>query len=106
MWQAARSLGATPRTALAVAAIAGLGGLFAPAWVSVDGFAIAALLGALFFIAYGRAVATGSASWGAVTGLLVGALYLTRAEAALFGLALLALALRPATRGASTCVMR
>src|SRR5207248_566538 len=97
---AARSLGATRRMALAVAAIAGLGGLFAPAWVSVDGFAIAALLGALFFIAYGRAAATGSASWGAVTGLLVGALYLTRAEAALFGLGLLALALRPATRGA------
>src|SRR5207245_1717779 len=43
----ARSLGATPRASLAAAAAAGLGGLFAPAWVSVDGFAIAALLGAL-----------------------------------------------------------
>ena len=96
---AARRLGASERASLAAAAIAGLGGLFAPAWVSVDGFAPAALLGAAFFVAYGRA-ATGSVRAGVAAGALVGALYLTRAEAALFGLALLALVLGPATRRA------
>lgn len=94
---AARSLGAGERPALVAAALVGLGGLFAPAWVSVDGFAPAALLGTLFFISLGRAAA-GSLPAGLVAGALVGALYLTRAETALFGLALLALASRPASR--------
>src|SRR5206468_777445 len=96
----ARRLGAGERAALAAAGIVGVGGLFAPAWVTLDGFAIAALLGTLFFLAYARA-AEGSVRAGVVAGLLVGLLYLTRAEAALFGLALLALGRVPASRRAA-----
>ena len=95
----ARSLGAAPRTALVALALAGLGGLFAPAWVTLDGFAVAALLGGLFFLAFARA-AQGSWRAGALAGLLVGLLYLARAEAALFGLALIALVAAPRTRTA------
>ena len=95
----ARALGAGDRAALVGAAVVGLGGLFAPAWVSLDGFAPAALLGALFFLAYRRA-AGGSTRAGLAAGLLVGLLYLTRAEASLFGLALVALALRRSSRRA------
>ena len=98
---AARSLGTSERAALAAAAIVGLGGLFAPAWVSLDGFAPAALLGTLFFLAFGRA-ASGDVRAGIACGLLVGLLYLTRAEGALLGLALLWLAVRPASRRAGT----
>jgi hypothetical protein len=95
----ARALGASERASLLGAVVVGLGGLFSPAWVSVDGFAPAALLGALFFLVYRRA-AIGSVRAGLVAGVLVGLLYLTRAEAALFGLALVALALRPPSRWA------
>jgi hypothetical protein len=95
----ARRIGAGERAALVAAGIVGVGGLFAPAWVTLDGFAIAALLGALFFLAYARA-AEGSARAGLLAGLLVGLLYLTRAEAALFGLALLALVRAPRSRRA------
>jgi hypothetical protein len=95
----ARRLGAGERAALVAAAIVCLGGLFAPAWVTLDGFAIAALLGSLFFLAYARA-AEGSARAGALAGLLVGLLYLTRAEGAFFGLALLALVRARDSRGA------
>lgn len=95
----ARALGATERTALVAGALVALGGVFAPAWVSLDGFAAAAVLGALFFIAYQRAAA-GALRWGLLAGVLVGLLYLVRTEAALFGVALLALAIRPATRAA------
>jgi hypothetical protein len=95
----ARALGASERAALLGAVVVGLGGLFSPAWVSVDGFAPAALLGALFFLAHRRA-ASGSARAGLVAGALVGLLYLTRAEAALFGLALVALATRRQSRSA------
>lgn len=87
---AARQLGADERHALVASVVAGLGGLFAPGFVSVDAFAPAAVLGAAFFLAYRRA-ATGGVLAGAGAGLIVGALYLTRSEAALFGLALLAL---------------
>lgn len=96
-YASARSLGTSERAALAAAAMVGLGGLFAPAWVSLDGFAPAALLGALFFIAFGRA-ASGDLRAGVACGVLVGLLYLTRAEGALLGLALLWLAARPASR--------
>ena len=95
----ARTLGAGARAALFAAAVVGLGGLFMPAWVSLDGFAPAALIGSLFFLALARAAA-GEVRAGLVAGLLVGLLYLTRAEGALFGLALLALALRPPSRAA------
>ena len=95
----ARALGTSDRAALAAAAIVGAGGVFAPAWVTADAFALAAALGASFFLLYRRAAA-GSVRDGALAGLAVGLLYLARAEAALFGLALLALALRPATRRA------
>jgi hypothetical protein len=93
----ARRIGASDRAALVAAVIAGLGGLFAPGWVTLDGFAPAALIGALFFLAYARA-ADGDVRAGAAAGALVGLLYLTRAEGALFGLALLALAARPVSR--------
>jgi hypothetical protein len=95
-YAAARALGASTIAALAAAAVVGLGGAFAPAWVSLDAFGIAALLGTLFFLAFARA-AQGSVRAGALVGLLVGLLYLARAEAALFGIALLWLAGRRRT---------
>jgi hypothetical protein len=96
---AARSLGAGTAWSLAAAILAGSGGLFAPAWVTLDSYGIAALFGTAFFLAYSRA-ARGDVAAGAAAGVLVGALFLARAEAALFGLAPLALVLRPATRRA------
>jgi hypothetical protein len=96
---AARSISASHRAALVAAIFVGLGGLFAPAWVSLDGFVPAALIGSLFFLAFARA-ASGDIRAGLLAGVLVGLLYLTRAEGALFGLALLGLALRPASRAA------
>jgi hypothetical protein len=95
---AARSIGASSRAALVAAALAGLGGFtFAPAWVTLDSFAIAALLGTLFFVAFARAAA-GDLRSGAMAGALVGLLFLARAEGALFGIALLALAMRRSSR--------
>ncbi len=97
---AARSIGASARAALVAAALAGLGGFtFAPAWVTLDSFAIAALVGTLFFVAFARA-AVGDVRAGAIAGALVGLLFLARAEGALFGMALLALALRRSSRAA------
>jgi hypothetical protein len=98
-YAAARSLDVSARYALAAAALVGLGGVFAPGWVAADSFAPAALIGTLFFLAFGRA-AGGSLGAGTLAGLLVGLLYLARAEGALFGLALVALAVRPESRGA------
>ena len=98
-YAAARSLGASSRYAVIAAALVGLGGVFAPGWVATDSFAPAALIGTLCFLAFARA-ASGSLAAGALAGLLVGLLYLARAEGALFGLALVALAARPASRGA------
>jgi hypothetical protein len=98
-YAAARSLGGSSSYALAAAAVVGLGGVFAPGWVAADSFAPAALIGTLFFLAFAHA-ARGSATAGALSGSLVGLLYLARAEGALFGLALLALAIRPASRRA------
>jgi hypothetical protein len=98
---AARTLGASTVAALAAAAIVGLGGALAPAWVSLDAFGIAALLGTAFFLALAHA-ARGSVRAGLVAGLLVGLLYLARAEAALFGIALVWLAGRRRSRRAGT----
>lgn len=98
---AARRLGAGTVGALAAAAIVGLGGALAPGWVSIDAFGIAAVLGTLFFFAFTRA-AQGSVRWGILSGLLVGLLYLARAEAAMFGLALIWLAGRRRTQAAGT----
>ncbi|MGH2377189.1 MAG: hypothetical protein ACRDGT_01795 [Candidatus Limnocylindria bacterium] len=89
-YAAARYLGTGAAWSLAAAAVAGLGGAFAPGWVSIDSFAIAAVLGAGFFLAFGRA-ARGSVRAGLAAGLLVGLLHLARAEGALFGLVLLPL---------------
>ena len=97
---AARSIRASSRAALVAAALAGLGGAtFAPAYVTLDSFAIAALVGTLFFVAFARA-ATGDVRAGAISGALVGLLFLARAEGALFGVALLVLALRRPSRSA------
>jgi len=96
---AARSLGVAERWSLLAAALAGLGGLLAPAWVALDSYAMAALLGTVFFLALARAAA-GHAGSGALAGLALGLLFLARAEAALFGLAPLALVLDPRTRRA------
>jgi hypothetical protein len=96
---AARSLGLLPNGALVVAALAGLGGLFAPGFVSLDAFAPAAVIGTAFFLCYRRA-AGGDVRAGALAGLAVGALFLLRAEGALFGIALLPLLRRSATRRA------
>jgi hypothetical protein len=98
-YAAARSLDVSTRYALAAAAVVGLGGVFAPGLVAADSFAPAALIGTLFFLAFRRA-AGGSVGAGAIAGLLVGLLYLARAEGALFGLALLELASRPVSRKA------
>jgi len=98
-YAAARSLDLSSRYALIAAFVVGLGGVFSPGWVAADSFAPAALIGTLFFIAFPRA-ARGSLAAGALSGLLVGLLYLARAEGALFGLALLALAARSQSRGA------
>src|SRR4029077_1212792 len=94
------SIGASARGALVAAALAGLGGFtFAPAWVTLDSFAIAALVGTLFFVAFARA-AVRDIRAGAIAGALVGLLFLARAEGALFGVALLALTVRPSSRAA------
>jgi hypothetical protein len=99
-YAAARSIGAGPRAALVAAALAGLGGgAFAPAWVTLDSFGVAALIGTMFFLAFARAAA-GDLRAGVICGLLVGLLFLARAEGALFGVALLALAARPSSRAA------
>ena len=96
-YAAARSLDVSSRYALAAAAAVGLGGIFAPGLVATDAFAPAALIGTLFFIAFARA-ARGSVVGGALAGLLVGILYLARSEGALFGVPLVALAIRRETR--------
>jgi hypothetical protein len=98
-YRAARSLHATTDQSLVAAGLAGLGGAFAPGWVSLDAFAPAAILGTLFFLAYGRA-SRGDVEGGALAGLWVGLLFLARAEGALFGFALLALLLSRRARGA------
>lgn len=96
---AARSLGGTADLSLVAAGLAGLGGAFAPGWVSLDAFAPAAVLGTLFFLDYRRA-ARGDVGAGVRAGLWIGLLFLARAEGALFGLALLPLLRSPATRRA------
>lgn len=96
---AARSLGASVSAGLVAAALAGLGGAFAPGWVSLDAFAPAAVIGTLFFLCCRRA-AQGEVRYGAAAGLAVGLLFLARAEAALFGLPLLFLVRSPASRWA------
>jgi hypothetical protein len=101
-YAAARSIGASPRAALVAAALTGVGaGAFAPAWVTLDSFAVAAVIGSMFFVAFARA-AGGDVRAGAICGVLVGLLFLARAEAALFGVALLGLAIRPTSRAAGT----
>ncbi|HEX6061405.1 MAG TPA: hypothetical protein VF001_05000 [Candidatus Limnocylindria bacterium] len=99
-YRAARSLGASANGALVGAALAGLGGAFAPGWVSLDSFAPAAVIGTVFFLLYRRA-ATGDVRAGALAGLAVGLLFLARAEAALFGVALLWLLRAPVSRRAA-----
>jgi len=54
---AARAIGASATAALVAAAVAGLGGAFAPGWVSLDAFAPAAVIGTTFFLFYRRAAA-------------------------------------------------
>jgi hypothetical protein len=99
-YAAARSIGMSRGGSLVAAALAGIGGgAFAPAWVTLDSFAIAALVGTGFFIAFARA-ADGDVSAGVAAGVLVGLLFLARAEGALFGVALLVLAGRVSSRAA------
>lgn len=101
---AARALATGHRAAMVAAALAGLGGAFAPAWVSLDSFAPAAVLGTAFFLMYRRAAA-GDLRAGALAGLCVGLLYLARAEGALFGVALLALRSRAGLAGAGVALL-
>lgn len=100
---AARALGAAHAPSLAAGALAGLGGAFAPAWVSLDNFVPAALLGTAFFLLYRRA-AEGSLRAGLLAGAVVGLLYLARSEGALFGLALLALRSRAGLAGSAVAL--
>jgi hypothetical protein len=97
---AARSLGGTERWSIIAAVLTGAGGLFAPAWVTLDSYGLAALCGTVFFLAFARAAARGDARFGVLAGLAIGVLFLARAEAALFGLAPLALMTDPRTRRA------
>jgi hypothetical protein len=99
-YRAARSLGASANGALLAAALAGLGGAFAPGWVTLDSFAPAAVIGTVFFLLYRRAAA-GDVRAGALAGLAVGLLFLARAEGALFGVALLWLLRAPVSRRAA-----
>src|SRR5439155_19856421 len=96
---AAPSLGSSANAALVAAALAGLGGAFAPGWVSLDAFAPAAVIGTLFCLWYRRAAA-GNVRFGIAAGVAVGLLFLARAEGALFGLALLWLIRSPVSRRA------
>lgn len=102
-YAASRSLGGTHRLALSAAAFAGLGGLFAPGWVSIDSFAPAAVAGTAFFLQFRRA-AQGDVRAGALAGLAVGILYLARAEGAIFGIALIALRSRAGLAGAAVAL--
>ena len=102
-YAAGRSLRGTHRQAMVAAALAGLGGAFAPAWVSVDSFAPAAVLGTAFFLLFRRA-AEGDVRAGAFAGLAVGLLYLARAEGALFGIAFLTLRSRAGLAGAGVAL--
>lgn len=99
-YRAARSVDASANGAFVAAALAGLGGAFAPGWVSLDSFAPAAVIGTVFFLLYRRA-ATGDVRAGALAGLAVGLLFLARAEGALFGVALLWLLRAPVSRRAA-----
>lgn len=100
-YAAARSIGASAGAALSAAALTGIGaGFFAPAWVTLDSFGTAAILGTVFFIIY-RRVAAGDVRFGALAGSVVGLLYLARAEGALFGIALLVLMLSVVARRAA-----
>ena len=96
---AARAIGASATAALVAAAVAGLGGAFAPGWVSLDAFAPAAVIGTTFFLFYRRAAA-GELRFGVAAGAAVGLLFLARAEGALFGLPLLWLLRSPTARRA------
>jgi hypothetical protein len=98
-YRAARSIGASANGALVAAALAGLGGAFAPGWVSLDAFAPAAVIGTVFFLSY-RLAAAGDLGAGALAGFAVGLLFLARAEGALFGLPLLFLLGSPVSRRA------
>ncbi len=98
-YASARALGVAPLPSCVAAALVGLGGVFAPAWVALDSFAPAALLGTGFFLLYARA-ARGDVPAGLAAGVTVGLLFLARAEGALFGLAILALARRGRSRPA------
>lgn len=102
-YAAGRSLRGSHRQAMVAATFAGLGGTFAPAWVSLDSFAPAAVLGTAFFIWFRRA-AEGDVRAGALAGLAVGLLYLSRTEGALFGLAFLALRSRAGLAGAGVAL--
>ena len=102
-YAAGRSLQGTHRQAMVAATFAGLGGAFAPAWVSLDSFAPAAVLGTAFFLWFRRA-AGGDVRAGALAGLAVGLLYLARAEGALFGLAFLGLRSRAGLAGAGVAL--
>ena len=102
-YAASRSLGGTHRAALFAALLAGLGGVFAPGWVSIDSFVPAAVAGTAFFLLYRRA-AQGDVRAGALAGCAVGVLYLARVEGALFGIALLALRSRAGLAGAAVAL--
>src|SRR2546427_10282277 len=64
-YAAARRLGAGVGWSLVAATLTGLGGLFAPAWVTLDSFSVAALLGTIFFVAFGRAAGGAGSAGGA-----------------------------------------
>ena len=94
----AMRLGASRRVALVAAVLAGIGGIDAVAWSSLDNFAPLALLGTVLFASIGG-VARGSWRSAVVAGLALAGCILARADGALYAIAPLLVA-RSAPRAA------
>ena len=89
----ARRLGAAPPLAAVGGAIAGIGGVEAVAWSSLDNFAPLAVLGTLLFASL-PGIARGSARDAVLAGIAIGGCILARADGALYALAPLVVARR------------
>ncbi len=86
----ARRLGQAPQLAALAAFVAGLGGVDAAAWSSLDNFGAVALLGTLLLASL-PGIASGSRRDIAVGGVALGLIVLARADGALYALAPLVL---------------
>lgn len=89
----ARRMGLSPRTAAVVGALAGIGGVEAVAWSSLDNFAPLAVLGALLFASL-PGIARGARRDVVLGGLALGGIVLARADGPVYALAPLLLVRR------------